>query len=139
MPSPEHDGTPILAGTRGAVNVIQLRSHPKHITRKSSYKAIAAPRRVRLFLGNNAAIKAIEWAATHGHGSALALPDGHDPVDVEWPVGALVKVVVEQPEPLGRLSALALAMRRAGVAYAALPHQPDWPNLWPACLFGGSS
>lgn len=131
MPSPEHGDAPILAGTRGAGNVIQLRSHPKHSTRKYSHKAIAAPRRVRLFLGNNAAIKAIEWAAAHGHGSAMALPDGRDPVDVEWPVGALIKVLEERPEPLGRLSALALAMRQAGVAYAALPHQLDWPNLWP--------
>jgi hypothetical protein len=93
---------------------------------------------VRLFLGASATSKAAAWAALHGQGSALALPDGFDPVDVEWPVGALVKVVEDQPQPFARLSALALAMKRAGVFYAALPHQPEWPNLWPAMGEGGA-
>jgi hypothetical protein len=128
--NPTHDDAPILAGTRGAGNVLQLRSYPKHNIRRSSLQAIVAPRRVRLFLGNNAVVKAIEWTALHGQGTAIALPEGRDPVDVEWPMGALVKVVAEQPESQLRLSALAFAMRRAGVVYAALPHLPDWPNLW---------
>lgn len=67
----------------------------------------------------------------------MALPDGRDPVDVAWPVGALVKVVQGEPEPFARLSALARAMRQAGVFYAALPHEPDWPNLWPWPLAAG--
>jgi hypothetical protein len=131
MPSPQYNDASVLAGTRGAGNVLPFHPYAKHSTRKSGHKPIAPRRRVRLFLGNNAEIKAIEWASTHGEGSAIALPDGRDPVDVEWPVGALIKVVEDRPEPVARLSALAVAMRQGGVFYAAIPHQPEWPNLWP--------
>lgn len=137
MHSPKNDDAPNPCQDRGAGNVIPFRLYPKDTTRKPTPTTMTAPQRVRLFLGNDATIKATEWASMHGRGSAIALPDGRDPVDMEWPVGALIKVVEERPEPLGRLSALALAMRQAGVAYAALPHQPDWPNLWPACGPGG--
>lgn len=139
MPSPRNDDAPVLAGTWGAGSVVvTLHSYKKNTTRKSPQRPAVKRRRVRLFLGATAPTKAAAWSALHGPDAALALLDDGDPVDVAWPIGALVQVVQEEPEPFARLSALAYAMRQAGVFYAAIPHHPEWPNLWPAMGEGGA-
>ena len=137
MSAPRHDDAASPCQDCGAGSVvIPLHSYRKHSTRRAPAPMQAPKRRVRVFLGSNAHAKAAAWATVHGHDTALVLADDCDPVDVQWPAGALVKVVADHPEPFARLSALARAMRRAGVFYAALPHEPEWPNLWPACWPG---
>src|SRR5690606_10086801 len=86
--SPQTNDAPVLAGTWGVGNVIQLRLYPKHSTRTATDKPAARPRRVRVFLGANGPSQAAEWAAMHGRGTALALLDGQDPAHVPWPKGA---------------------------------------------------
>ena len=136
MPSPKNDDAPSPCQDRGAGNVIPFRQCSQGYTCKSPSATIASARRVRLFLGPRGPANARAWQDRFGPNSAIALPDHVDPCGVDWPVGVLVKVVQDGPQPLERLSRLAQAMRRSGVVYAALPHAPDWPNLWPAVSHG---
>src|SRR5690606_5237997 len=104
----------------GVGNVIQLRSYPKHSTRTATNKPATRPRRVRVFLGANGPSRAAEWTAMHGRGAASALLDEQDPAYVPWTKGACVKVVLEQIEPVSKLSVLAVAMRNESVFYASI-------------------
>jgi hypothetical protein len=159
-----YSDAPILAGTRGAGNIIALSTHPKHTTRKTQATqgptTPADPRaaaskllidvhlsladkitqRVRLFLGPSAVVDATKWCRAHGQGTAMALPDGEDPSSMHWPAVAMVKVVASPayPEPFDRLVDLAAALKRAGVGYAAIDHDECWPNLWIKDVGGGA-
>jgi hypothetical protein len=156
-----YSDAPDLAGSWGVGNVIPLDLHPNFTTHhrdrnQAAFTTIPAiepsvdlravlelvravdrrlegqPTPVRLFVGNDAITRARNWAERHGQGSALAMPDGLDPKIVPWPpVRVLAVVPCEYPLPYHLAAGVAAALRRDGVGYAAIPHQPDWPNLWP--------